>query len=376
MASYTKVPYKQDEFNLELSKIFKGLLEKHVVSAILSPAKQSSGIVKQTLIVDPEKLGHVDPFAPIIPVNSAKIASSLTGKPSGKKIAMVMRSCEVRAAIELVKLNQVNLEDVLLIGLDCFGRFENRDYLKLQEQNFTTESFIKSAQSEKVAMNGFDVVDACKMCEYPVPNNVDIRICVIGTDTDSFGVEGVSEKGQKALEALGLSGSDGSGKRNEAVKSLTDKRTNELNQRLDEYNKTVNSIQALEDSLANCINCYNCRVACPVCYCKECVYVTDTFRHEGEQFLGWAQKDGTLKMPTDTTFYHLTRMTHIGTFCVGCGQCTSACPNDVQLTMAFRSVAKVSQARFEYEAGRSIDEQQPLTVFHDDELVEITGQVK
>jgi formate dehydrogenase subunit beta len=92
--------------------------------------------------------------------------------------------------------------------------------------------------------------------------------------------------------------------------------------------------------------------------------------------MGWANHKGSLKMPTDTVFYHVTRMTHIGNFCVGCGQCTSACPNDVNLTMAFKSAAKVSQERFDYEAGRSLDEAQPLTVFHNDELVEVTGQVK
>ncbi|MBU2509702.1 4Fe-4S binding protein [bacterium] len=376
MANYTKVSYKKDELNLEISKIFKQLMEKKVVSAVLAPSSQSSGVVRQTLIVNPIKTAQIDLFAPIIPVNSAKIASSLTAKPSGKNIAMVMRSCEVRAAIELAKLNQINLDDVLLIGLDCFGRFENTDFSKLLEQNLTSESFIQSAQSEKVAVNGFDIVGACKICEYPVPDNVDIRICVIGADTNSFGVEGVSEKGKQALGEIGLTGSEPPGKRKELVEALSKKRSDLLAQKLDEYKQTINSIQALEDSLANCINCYNCRVACPVCYCKECVYLTNTFRHEGEQYLGWAQREGTLKMPTDTAFYHLTRMTHISTFCVGCGQCTSACPNDIELTLAFRSVAKASQARFEYQAGRSLDEQQPLTLFHDDELVEVTGQVK
>jgi formate dehydrogenase subunit beta len=78
----------------------------------------------------------------------------------------------------------------------------------------------------------------------------------------------------------------------------------------------------------------------------------------------------------DTVFYHLTRLTHISTLCVGCGQCTSACPNEIKLMPLFRSVAEKTQTRFEYHAGRSLEEQQPLAVFHDDELTEVTGQVK
>lgn len=376
MTSYKKIPFKKGELNLELSKFFSELLEKQVVSAVLVPANGNSEMVKQTLFVDPGKTDTVDPFAPIVPVNSAKIVSSLTAKPSGKKMAMVLRSCEVRATIELAKLNQVHLEDVLLIGMDCYGRFENKDFLKLKENKLTSEKFLQEVQTGEPDFNGAELVEACRICEFPEAENVDIRLCKIGTDPDSFGLEGISEQGKAVLEKVGFSGDEMPSQRTKAVEALAKKRKAELDQKLDDYHMAINSIQSLEESLANCINCYNCRVACPVCYCKECVYVTDTFRHEGEQFLGWAKKEGALKMPTDTAFYHLTRMTHIGTSCVGCGQCTSACPNGISLTIPFRSIARVSQNRFEYEAGRSLQENQPLSIFHDDELVEVTGQVK
>ncbi|MCI5133150.1 MAG: formate dehydrogenase, partial [Candidatus Electrothrix sp. EH2] len=276
----------------------------------------------------------------------------------------------------LVKLNQANLDDTLLIAQDCFGRFENNDFYTLQENGLTTESFLQAVQGGSAAVDGKEIIEACTVCEHPVAANADIRLCLIGADSGTFGVEAVSEKGEKAVSDMGLSGSDSEGKRADAVKTLLAARQDAFQQKFNEYQDKINSFQALEENMAKCVNCYNCRVACPVCYCKECVFVTDTFRHDGEQLLGWAQHKGSLKMPTDTVFYHVTRMTHIGNFCVGCGQCTSACPNDVNLTMAFRAAAKVSQERFDYEAGRSLDEPQPLTVFHDDELVEVTGQVK
>jgi formate dehydrogenase (coenzyme F420) beta subunit len=376
MANFTKISYQKDKLNVELSKLFKGLIEKQVVTAILAPAVQSSGLVMQTLIADPAMTDSIDPFAPVIPVSSAKIASSLTSAPSSKKIALVMRSCEVRALIELVKLNQANLDNVLLIGLDCYGRFENKEFYKFQAQGLTTESFIQSAQSGKTENNGFDITEACKICTHPMTDNVDIQICIMGTDSGSFGMASLSDKGKKALDHIALTGSDEASKRAETVKNIINKRQEEFTRKLAEYQEKYHTLNALEENLAKCINCYNCRVACPVCYCKECVFMTDTFRHEGEQFLGWAQKEGALKLPTDTTFYHLTRMTHIGSLCVGCGQCTSACPNDINLTLAFKATAKASQERFDYEAGRSLTEKQPLTVFHNDELVEVTGQVK
>jgi formate dehydrogenase subunit beta len=81
-------------------------------------------------------------------------------------------------------------------------------------------------------------------------------------------------------------------------------------------------------------------------------------------------------MPTDTLFYHLTRMVHMSTLCVGCGQCSSACPNDVPVMELIQSVAEKTQARFNYRPGRSLEEPQPLTIFHADEFVEVTGQTK
>ena len=376
MSNFTTVSYSNNELNKELAKLFTALLEKKTVDGIMVPCRQPSGTVMQTLITDPAQTAQVDPFAPVVPVSSAKLASSLTAKPSGKKIALVMRSCEIRALIELVKLNQANLDDTLLIAQDCFGRFENNDFYALQENGLTAESFIQAAQGGSTATDGKDIIEACSVCEHPVSANADIRLCLIGADAGTLGVEAVSEKGEKAVSDMGLSGSDSEGKRADAVKTLVAVRQEAFTQKFNEYQEKINSFQALEENMAKCVNCYNCRVSCPVCYCKECVFVTDTFRHDGEQFMGWADHKGNLKMPTDTVFYHMTRMTHIGNFCVGCGQCTSACPNDVDLTMAFRSAAKVSQDRFDYEAGRSLDEAQPLTVFHDDELVEVTGQVK
>ena len=92
--------------------------------------------------------------------------------------------------------------------------------------------------------------------------------------------------------------------------------------------------------------------------------------------MGWANRDGALIMPTDTVFYHLTRLIHMSALCVGCGQCSSACPNGINLMPLFRSVAEKTQMRFDYHAGQSLEDEQPMEVFYDDELMEVTGQVK
>jgi formate dehydrogenase subunit beta len=332
--------------------------------------------VRQTLVTSAASTDKVDPFAPVAAVSGAKIASSLTARPSGRKVAMVLRPCEIRALVELVKLKQANLDDVLLIGMDCLGRYENTDFTKFVEQGGTSESFLANAQAGKTEAGGFDVAGACNICEFPTAENCDMRLCAIGSGSGAVYIEAVTQKGEEALNKSGLKAGDSPSGRDDAVKKLVAVRTDARDKKFSEFREQTNSFQALSDKLSDCVNCYNCRVACPVCYCKECVFVTDTFRHNSDQFMLWADKGGMLKMPTDTTMYHLTRITHMSLFCVGCGQCTSACPNDIDLMPLFRTSAEKTQARFDYQAGRSVEEAQPMAIFKADEMVEVTGQVK
>jgi formate dehydrogenase subunit beta len=135
----------------------------------------------------------------------------------------------------------------------------------------------------------------------------------------------------------------------------------------------VDSLEKLTEYLAGCVNCYNCRVACPVCYCKECVFVTDVFNHLPSQYLQWARRKKMIKMPTDTVFYHLTRLAHMSTACVGCGQCSNACPNEIPVMEMFRTIAGRTQKAFEYEAGRDVEEKPPLSEFREKEFSDVVG---
>ena len=354
------------------------MLEKSIVDAVLVPTHQNPRGVMQTLISNPDKLDKIDPFAPIVPTNSAKLVSGMTNIPSGRPMAAVMRSCEVRALLELVKLNQASIEDIVLIGIDCLGRYENSDYLKLEQNGSTTEDFLETAcgDGENKSDEGFDVTPACKICQHPVPENVDIRLCVIGSGPQEIYAEWVSDKGKDILKTLGIEAGAAPAGRDKAVEKIKSEHNAERDRVFTDLHDQVNSLEKLRDYLVGCVGCYNCRVACPVCYCKECVFMTDTFRHPGDTYASWGDRRGFVKMPTEILLYHLTRMTHMSSLCVGCGQCTSACPNDIPLAELFRSVANRVQDRFDYHPGRALDEPQPLAVFYDDELVEVTGQIK
>jgi formate dehydrogenase subunit beta len=76
-------------------------------------------------------------------------------------------------------------------------------------------------------------------------------------------------------------------------------------------------------------------------------------------------------MPTDTLLFHLTRLNHMVSSCVGCGLCQEACPNDVPVFSIFRTVGDKVQKVFDYVPGRSLEEVLPLATFKEDELKEV-----
>jgi len=61
---------------------------------------------------------------------------------------------------------------------------------------------------------------------------------------------------------------------------------------------------------------------------------------------------------------------------VGCGQCSTACPSDIDVFQLFKSVAQKTQAAFEYSPGIDENEPPPLSVFYEQEFEDIVGVAK
>jgi formate dehydrogenase subunit beta len=380
MASTAKIKIEGQNLVTSLQGFFKTLLQAEEVSALLVaqhlPMKNA---VMPTLVTDPEKLDGADPLAPVFPINAAKVVSRLTRKPIKGKVAVVLRPCEIRAFIELVKLKQGSPEDVILIGMDCLGAYSNVNYPSFAGDNGTasTLQFYNNIQAGKgTTINGFDVSPACKACEYPIPQNADLLIGLVGIDTnDHLLFKANTEAGEALLESLALPATKEPENRTEAIEKLVAERIAYRDQMFAETSEATADLNKLMNYLGNCVNCYNCRVACPVCYCKECVFLTDVFDHEPSQYLRWAKRKGILKMPTDTVFFHVTRIAHMSTACIGCGQCSNACPNNIPVMEIFRTVASYTQKAFDYEPGKSLEDEPPLSIFREDEFQEVVAKM-
>ena len=378
MASTARIEVKGENPLTSLQGFFRTLLEHGEVNAILVaqhlPMKNT---VMPTLVTDPARLDGADPLAPVFPINAAKVVSKLTRKPLGGKVAVVLRPCEIRAFIELVKLKQASTEDVFLVGMDCLGAYSNVHYPRLAGENGSeaTLRFYENVMAGKgTVWEDFDLSPACKACEHPIPENGDLLIGLVGVNiNEELLIKANTPEGETLLDRLGLPVASEPAGRGEAVDALVAQRVAYRDQMFQETSEATADLNKLAAYLGNCVNCYNCRVACPVCYCRECVFVTDVFDHEPSQYLRWAQRKGILKLPTDTIFYHITRLAHMSTACIGCGQCSNACPNNVPVMELFRTISSGTQRAFAYEAGRSLEEEPPLSVFREKEFSEVTG---
>ncbi|MGE5587912.1 MAG: formate dehydrogenase [Clostridia bacterium] len=341
-----------------LSKFLAKVLETGAVDALVVPAEAAPGVTTHVLAKDPRLVErYARPLAPVMPSSASRVVSEVVHKRPSGKVAAVLRPCEGRALVELMKVKQAAPENVVAIGIDCTGTYDPVAY--------------RDAGGNA---DGLVMRESCRVCLNPAPLEdalPGIVLGFIGLDESDGVFVSVHDRLDPAVAAvvdeLGLASGESAGrKRGEAVRALVQERQREYDAFL--AVPGVSGIEAFARGLAACTGCHNCRVACPVCYCKECIFDTDTFEHELGQFLRWAGRKGALKVPSETVLYHLTRMNHMSLSCVGCGQCEQACPAHLPLFRLFAMASRRTQGVFGYVPGRSLEEELPFTTFREDEL--------
>lgn len=370
MAKSVTLPLEDGQIRKTVNTFLQNLLSKGVVEAILVPVAHPAGNnIMQSLITDPEYIEQADVFAPVLPVISARIISAMTRlSPVSKKTAVVIRPCEMRALIELVKLKQASLDNLLLIGIDCPGAYSIEDYQQFATES-TSDDFVKAfpqRQEDPKLRAG------CQICQYPAPLTADLIIGIFGVDPEKgLLLQADTEKGEQVLEELGLTvetDNETAKQRQAAVEKLLAQMKETREKFFEQTKQEVGGVENLSTVFAPCIECHNCRTVCPVCYCRECFFDSPTFELEADKYLGLAEKRGAVRMPTDTLLFHLGRMTHMGASCIGCGACEEACPSDIPLLKIFQLIGNNVQRLFDYTPGRSLEDELPPTTYREDEL--------
>ena len=413
----TSLPVENGNTLKTLQDFLGKLLREGVVDALLVPMRTPSGTVTPALVTNPEFLSAADPLAPVLPVNGANLAGKLSIRQPRPRVGVVLRSCELRALVELTKLKQAGLEDLKLIAVDCAGTYSVPVYQKRvagfgqehpecidngsKQENLWQELFNQLRAStpgvfrpEKATP---ELRKACQMCEQPVYEQAEYRIELFGSDlTQEIGLTLPDDVAQK----LGYSASSGQHRpgvlpgehpdakatdaeslrhwntpdvlaRRQVVEKLVAARTAARDSEFTDMRARLEGKETISGVFAACIRCHNCMTVCPICYCKTCVFKSPLFDHDPMQYMTWTRQKGALRMPSDTMLFHLTRLNHMVLSCVGCGMCTEACPAELPVGTVFRAIGQRVQATFEYLPGRSLEEPLPLITFKADEWSEV-----
>lgn len=373
MTKSATLEVKDGKIRQAINGFLKELFNKNVVEAMLVPLAHPAGTnVVQALISDPANVDRADVFAPVMPVNSAKILQAMTRlTPSDRKTAVVIRPCEMRAVIELIKLKQIQPDNLIFIGIDCPGAYSVANYPKFVSEKKTSDDFVKAGfkwATDEMLRAG------CQICEYPYPLTADITIGMIGIEPGKVILQADSAQGEAVLKALELKVDEDSAdakKRQDAITKLAAEVKERRKKFFAKTREEIGGIEKLTQVFASCIKCQNCRQACPICYCRECVFISPTFELEADKYLRQAEKKGGIRMPADTLLFHLTRMNHMGNSCVGCGACEEACPNDIPLLKLFQLIGSEAQELFGYVPGRNAEEPLPAATFREKEFESI-----
>jgi len=346
------------------------LLDSKKVRGVAVPMRDTvSGSVSYSLVSDPAKIAEAVPFYPVMPYNAGKYLSLLTTKgPFDAPVAAVLRPCEQRAFVELVKRQQGSLDNIFIISSVCPGVYPLKTFVRENEDKLVKD-YWSACASGKLADG---LRQSCLCCDFFVPVGADIVIPIAGEpntgkETKLFAN---TEKGADLLKEMDgkIEESELETKGLETIRKLRQDNEKEM---LADLQEKLTGLDGLVEMFSTCIGCHGCRSVCPICYCSLCEFDSLRSEYEPEKFKIEMGKRGGVKIPPGTITFQIGRMTHMNLSCVSCGMCSDVCPVDIPVATIFRKTGKAVQELFEYTPGKDIEEKVPVTTFEEDELTSV-----
>jgi hypothetical protein len=203
--------YIRDQDVVKTFQIFLSRLWQQLdLAAVLTPAVQFPqlpgipAMIDTQVIDNPDAIARVDPFAPTMVTNAASEIGSLIKNYPGKRIAAILRSCELRTLVELQKRHRLPVnqptqprsdacvaakDGLLIIGVDCPGTYTLDSYTHLvspDNPNAALKAALFSdhcgtvASTTTVTYTAVPFRAACQTCEWPATSGADVTIGTLG----------------------------------------------------------------------------------------------------------------------------------------------------------------------------------------------------
>lgn len=276
----------------ELRNAIRELLEKKEIDVAIGYGRVGvDGAVGAVFVTSPDDVDQIvwnDECRQNLAVHLTRPEVKALGK-----IGIVVKPCDARAVVVLANEEQINLDDLKIIGVVCEG-------VKIANPDGTTSDVF---------------YPKCESCVQHVPQNV---TTVVG---DASKGEALDEKNAPNAETVGHHA------KLAKLRAMT----------------TEERFAYWREQFSRCVRCYACRQSCPLCYCNRCV--ADKNRP--------ARIDTSASLKGNFA-WNILRAFHLAGRCVGCGACASACPAGIELDLLNLTLADAAKEHFGHVAGAEI----------------------
>ncbi|MDU9375561.1 hypothetical protein McpSp1_01380 [Methanocorpusculaceae archaeon Sp1] len=353
-----------------VTAILKYMLDNKVVDAVLT-VKKGRDVYEAVpvLVHSSEELSKTAGSLHCGTVLLPKIIKKYLDGARDMKIAVTCKGCDAKAMYELAKRQQINMDNIFMIGLNCGGSvtpimartmiaekygLNPNDIVKeeIDKGQFiviTKDGEHKGISIDELEEHGLGRRANCQRCETKIPRQADIACGNWGVIGEKAGkttfVEICSEKGAAVFDAAVKSGVlqtsapeakglEVRGKIENVMMKMGKKNQEKQFAALGEGSTRLSYIMA---ESSRCIKCYGCIENCPICYCVECSTKKPHLVRPGV-------------IPPDFMF-QMIRFAHIADSCVNCGQCSELCPMNIPNSLFMHAQQVELEKMFGHKPG-------------------------
>jgi len=297
----------------KLRTVARRLLSEGKVDCFIGYAQGSVPMIHRPVVIT--EPGQADSLV-WDPCCGLNLAGYIIGRKD--RIGIASTGCVSRNLVTLIQENQVQREQLHIVGICCTGmldrpgiirRFEGREITGISHSGDSFSVECADGSREELPVAGF-LARNCRICAHHNPVIHDELIGDPVSDPAGYVTP------EEILEAEGRSPGE--------------------------------KWEGFREAFSACIRCYACRNACPMCYCPTCF--VDESR---PQWLGKSSD------PTDTLTFHFLRALHLAGRCTDCGACERACPLDIPVRYLTSRLNAEARQVYDYESGLAED-QRPL----------------
>jgi formate dehydrogenase subunit beta len=267
------------------------------------------------LLESPDELGELNPFRPLMKLNTARLVVDTAKKRPGKRIGAMLRPCEMRALNEMAARGAVKRNDVLAISTDCLGTFPADEFewrTERSSKGLTKETLQFAPQG---GISAYRYRPACQMCSEPGATEADVNIGVFGLPVRQSLLVNAND-GRVILETItdGLAKEEMVSKREQTLAKISERHTRTRERVLKSLDEELPAdLQELLVQFEACGECQACMNVCPICTVDE-PRKTKEGRLVREDLVNWLLS------------------------CAGCGMCEQSCPQHQPLSAVFSHI--------------------------------------